>query len=931
MSNTSFDVTVAFSSAMEGFNYSGTRLENQNIFLLTEDITERKCAEEALQESEKLFRSIFENAQIGISIFGIDSKEHICNRALEEMLGYSEKELRRLEQWDEIVHPEERTSGAERYSALIKGERDNDEYENRFIRRYGRIVVANGRFKLLRETAGKPAHLVALTEDIAERKRAEAELVTARDIAEAATKAKSDFLANMSHEIRTPMNAILGMTHLALKTDLSPKQRDYLTKTKTAAQSLLGIINDVLDFSKIEAGKLDMELTEFSLDEVLANVSSIISEKAHHKNLEFLIAVEQDLPPNLIGDSLRLGQILINLVNNALRFTERGEILVSVAMVEKSLDKANIKFTVRDSGIGMTAEQSARLFQAFSQADSSTTRKYGGTGLGLSISRRLVEMMDGNIWVESKYGAGSTFHFNAWFGIGSGEIKRRLLIPDIAGIRVLVVDDNSQACEILSDSLKAFGLRAESALSGEDAILRIVTADSNDPYQLVMMDWRMPEMDGLETSRIIKRDSRIKHLPKIIMVTAFGREDIRTQAEEMEIDGYILKPVTPSTLYDMLMELFGDLGLETSLSRMDKVAPQLHDVTGLRILLVEDNEINRQVATELLESAGALVQIANHGREAVNILMSGEKLPPFDAVLMDLQMPEMDGITATKLLRTRSYLRELPIIAMTAHAMVAERQRCLEAGMNDHVSKPIEPDVLFATLIRWAKPEHSQIGATGVNAATPSHELVFPEIDGVDFVNGLKRVAGNRRLYSDLLTQFAAKRQEVHSQISSAVETGDRILTERIVHTVKGVAGNLGLNQVFYCAERLEQAVCEEFPDISKALEEFTAVLNSQVDPIQQALHDSVVDLPEKEMQKAANFDGRMASAAILHLKALLESGVGDAAEAFVTLEEALAGTCDKSRLGALGAAMSEFNYNVSLFKLDEIAKQYGVNWKHTK
>jgi CheY-like chemotaxis protein len=502
------------------------------------------------------------------------------------------------------------------------------------------------------------------------------------------------------------MNAIIGMTHLALKTELTTKQRDYLTKTRVAAQALLGIINDILDFSKIEAGKLQMEKTEFHLDDVIDNLSSVVGQKAQEKNLEFLIAAPDDLSPSLVGDPLRLGQVLINLVNNAVKFSARGEVLVTVAIEERVSDRVKLKFSVRDTGIGMTPEQTARLFQPFSQADTSTTRKYGGTGLGLSICKRLVEMMGGDIWVESIYGQGSSFFFTAWFGIGSARPERKRFIPNLAGVRALVVDDNALACEILADALKVFALRVDSVSSGESAIRELAAADLQDPYQVVLMDWHMPSMDGLEASSHFLCSGRLKNVPKIVMVTAFGREEVRAQAEEMGIKGYLLKPVSPSLLYDTLMNVFGVAEQEDDRSRPKKKEEDIPspNVNGIRILLVEDNEVNQQVATELLESAGAIVTIADHGSEAVRILTEGKDPSSFDVVLMDLQMPEMDGFTATRLIRAEPRLQGLPIIAMTAHALVEERQRCLEAGMNDHVAKPIHPDALFATLLRWAKP-----------------------------------------------------------------------------------------------------------------------------------------------------------------------------------------------------------------------------------
>jgi PAS domain S-box-containing protein len=1032
------------------------------------DITDRKRAERKLRDSEQLFRSIFENAQIGIGVFEIDRRELRPNRALQEMLGYSEKELSRLETWDEITHPEESAADARRYAELVQGKREKDEWEQRLVRRDGRIAVTSVRFSLLRDSAGRPQYVASLQEDITERreaedllrkrdeelrranfladtalelskagywhvpldgsgwynssprrvavfgeiprsdyryrldemfahasegdetaakaareafnaavegktekydtvfaykrpidgriawihalghvqkgtggkptdmygvsqditefKRLESELVTAKEAAETATKAKSDFLANMSHEIRTPMNAILGLTHLALKTELTPKQRDYLTKTRVAAQSLLGIINDVLDFSKIEAGKMDMESTEFGLDGVLENLSSVVSQKVHDKSLEFLIAAPRDLPPNLVGDPLRLGQVLINLVNNAVKFTERGEVVVTVTLEERASDRVKLKFSVRDSGIGMTPEQTARLFQAFSQADTSTTRKYGGTGLGLSISKRLVEMMGGEIWVESNYGLGSTFLFTAWFGIGTVETERRRFIPNLAGVRVLVVDDNALACEILSDALKVFALNVDSVSSGEAALRELAAADSRDPYQLVVMDWHMPGMDGLEASRHILRGGRLKNVPKIVMVTAFGREEVRAQAEKMGIKGYLLKPVSPSLLYDTLMDVFGVADRESGGSRPTRHEEAIlsPDASGVRILLVEDNEVNQQVATELLESAGATVTIADHGGEAVRILTEGEGSSKFDVVFMDLQMPDMDGFSATRIIRAQPRFRDLPIIAMTAHALVEERQRCLDAGMNDHVSKPIDPDALFAALMRWTKRRVQPPGNEARSAKAPD-DVILPEIDGVDVAGGLNRVAGNKRLYRELLLQFATKQADAALQISAAIESGERKLGERIAHTVKGVSGSIGLKQLFVAAEKLENAIRGEHATLPTLLEEFSLVLSRQVRVIRKTIYEVMTGEPA-ESKTRAPFDPQEASAAIARLRTLLETSDGDAPEAFLAVENNLAGIVNKAPLDALGAAISEFDFESALSKLNEIAQIYSIS-----
>jgi CheY-like chemotaxis protein len=687
---------------------------------------------------------------------------------------------------------------------------------------------------------------------------------------------------------------------------------------KSAAHTLLGIINDILDFSKIEAGKLDMEKTGFRLEDVLDNLSSIVSQKAQDKNLEFLIAAHHDIPRNLVGDPLRLGQILINLVNNAVKFTEHGEVLVTVALEEQLTDRVKVRFSVRDSGIGMTTEQSARLFQAFAQADASTTRKYGGTGLGLSISKRLVEMMEGAIWAESEPGVGSTFHFTAWFGVGS-EVKRKHFIPDLVGIRALVVDDNAQAREILTDALRVFALRAESVSSGKDAVREIASADSQDPYRLVLMDWHMPQMDGLEASRIIKRDDRLQHIPKIVLVTAFGREDVRTQAEQSGIDGYLLKPVNSSLLYDTLVDLFGVAGLDDRRSRVKKDDTTVHDATGIRVLLVEDNEMNQQVAAELLEGAGAIVTVANHGGEAVKILTEGDQAPAFDVVFMDLQMPEMDGFTATKLLRKDPRLQKFPIIAMTAHALVEERQRCLDAGMDDHVSKPIDPDALFATLMRWAKLRPRTVESpVPPSPAKTADEVILPEIVGVNQADGLNRVAGNRRLYRDLLGQFAAKQGDAAAQISAALKSGDSKLAERIAHTVKGVAGNLAIIEVQSAAQKLEKGIRERQNSVTVLLETFATLLVTQVRAIEQALQESAPAQPEEV--PSSTFNGEVAAAAIARLKSLLDTNDGDADDAFRSLKEAVAGVVDRPHLDDLSASISDFDFEVALVKLDGIA-----------
>ena len=748
---------------------------------------------------------------------------------------------------------------------------------------------------------GEITHFVAVKQDTTERKHMEQELLAAKEKAEEATRAKSDFLANMSHEIRTPMNAVIGMSHLALKTELTPKQQDYLNKIQSSANSLLGIINDILDFSKIEAGKLDMESTEFNLDDVLDNLANLVTVKAQEKeDLEVLFATGQQVPRFLVGDPLRLGQVLINLANNAVKFTESGEIVVSTDLIEQDEAGLTIKFSVRDTGIGLTKDQIGKLFQSFSQADTSTTRKFGGTGLGLTISKRLVEMMGGEIWVESEPGQGTTFSFTANFGLGKEKVKTRLVpSSDLRGMKVLVVDDSATSRNILQDILESFSFEVTLAASGEEGLAEIQKADTNQPYELVLMDWKMPGLDGLKASERIKNQQTLSQIPAIILVTAYGREEIMQQAEQIGLDGFLIKPIGSSVLFDTILHVFGEeITKRSRISEKNEESEESKNIQGAQILLVEDNEINQQVALEILQGAGLNVTVANDGQEAVNAVKESH----YDTVLMDIQMPVMDGYEATRRIRKwegerrnaevglrpvraiGAYVPEgmrnvekerkaedsgqmtddstptsnlqppapnIPIIAMTAHAMAGDDKKSIEAGMNDHVTKPIDPDQLFATLQKWIKraavPKSSPAsgGPQAIDAipepdqAVPAEDELPESLPGFDLAAGLSRLMGNKRLYRKLLLDFGANYGGVADEIRRTLEAKDFKQAHSLAHNLKGLSGNLEATDLHVAAVDMETLVkgrtAETTPDkeLNRKFAELENALDQALDAVQ--------------------------------------------------------------------------------------------------
>ncbi|MGE5452103.1 MAG: MASE3 domain-containing protein [Acidobacteriota bacterium] len=774
-------------------------------------LTSIRAPYEALRDTQGRLELAARASSIGIWDWDVVKDQLVWDEQTYQLYGQPRRRVAGYADWLAMLEPQSAKRSAAQFEAAVWGNGPH-ELDFAILRADGSRRLIRAAWTVVRDAQGQPLRVVGVNVDVTEARQAEeairslnaeledrvhertaqleqvnTDLAHARDAAEAATRAKSQFLANMSHEIRTPMNAILGLTGLALRTELTPKQRDYLSKAQSAADSLLRLIDQILDFSKIEAGKLELELLPFRLEDVLDKLTVIIGHKAQQKGLELLIGMAPSVPTHLVGDPQRLNQILINLCNNAVKFTEVGEVVVTVSMVSRTPRRCTLRIGVRDTGIGMSGEEVNRLFLPFNQASDATARLYGGSGLGLAISKELVERMGGQIGVTSTPGRGSEFYFTASFDISQAQpTPAGSLVPQLRGRRVLVLDDSANARDILGVLLQSLGCEMGQAATPDEGWQELVRHDGQRPYDLVLMDWKMPGADGFEMARRILDATALRHPPKVVLMTAYGDEGVCQRALQEGLHGCLSKPIGISALQDVVLTSLGQPATRpvprTPVADLPDV--QWTALRGRQVLLVEDNEFNQLVASELLRDvAGMHVTVAASGQQALDQLATG--LP--DIVLMDVQMPEMDGYETTRRILAEPAWRHLPVIAMTAHAQPSDRERSLAAGMKDHVTKPFEPKELFRILAQWMQPAESG-----------------PKLS---VETGLAHCMGNEGLYQKLARRYQAGGSHAHRQIRDLLAAGQLTQAAGVAHSLVSSSGTIGATDLSRVARQLQQAL----------------------------------------------------------------------------------------------------------------------------
>ena len=749
----------------------------------------------ALRQAEAKYRTIFENAVEGIFQTAPGGRLLTANPALAAMLGYNTPEAVVASVDNIATQCYVQAECLDDMIAIILGQGQVVGYETELMRKDGTVFWGAINARAIRDETGRIRYYEGTIVDISERKRL-AELERAEATANAENRAKSELLANMSHEIRTPMNAVLGLTGLLSKTELSAKQRDYVGKIGASARILLGVINDILDYSKIEAGQLELESTELRINEIMERVSDGFSEKSAAKHIELVVSVADGVPPRLVGDPHRLEQVLVNLTDNAIKFTERGEVLVEVEPVGEDDQTTALTFSVQDTGVGMSRELLRRMFRVDRRGETDNDGRGGNTGLGLMICRRLVRMMGGELMAESTPESGTTFRFTLRFRRLPGAPIDEMRLPTaLSGLKALVVDDNETARKTIEEMLRRFGFETAAVETGERALENLL--DHRHPTDLVLTDWRMPGLDGLEISKRIRREPGFADL-RIIMLTEMGTEEVMHRAEAAGVNAYLIKPVKQSILFDTIMELFVDRVRAARGMGTESEVVADRRLEGGRVLLVEDNLINQEVGQDLLRGMGLDVTVAGDGKVAVAAVR--EDPSRYDAVIMDIQMPELDGLAATRRIRGDDRCKRLPIIAMTAHALEGDRETCFEAGMDDYVSKPIDPDELRAVLVRWIAPP--PVEAPGDDAGD--------EIDSssdIDTEAGLERVGGNHQRYAELLREFRRAYGDAADQIQELLREGDRDRAAELIQRLENLAGDISAVEVHAAAAALERDI----------------------------------------------------------------------------------------------------------------------------